>query len=310
MEAVPSSSKTGPANGGAPKGKEGTNKPFKRNKNATKRTTAYGHGDAKDIKNLKAAIRRGHKNIKKQMDNLFDLCGVPSFFMFSSEIPVDNAQHHSYISPFGKTRRPVIPQPIIDTIGKALQDTFKYHEKNTDFGEGSHIIHIPKDDAVSIVKRYMKQEGQESKYDDIEMFADSLGKKCTSAELIAMATVANQANVTIKFESKIKEYERRPVVAYVLLMLTILNLDDVLFFMDESDDSALKAKIKLLQKQVKSCYVLENESPAYIISADFLEELVIETADLNVDGQESSEGEMTDPLGSNLSLTSDDENDN
>lgn len=41
-----------------------------------------------------------------------------------------------------------------------------------------------------------------------------------------------------------------------------------------------------------------------------LEELVIETADLNVDGQESSEGEMTDPLGSNLSLTSDDENDN
>lgn len=103
-----------------------------------------------------------------------DKCGVSSFFMFASEIPFGDANFHSYAAPAGSTRRPIIAQQTLNTIGQALQNSLRYHEANKDYFDETHIVCISNLDAMSIIKKYMREEDQHSSYEEIKMFANSL----------------------------------------------------------------------------------------------------------------------------------------
>lgn len=204
-------------------------KAFKRSANAVRRTTPYGHVEKSDVRNLKGMIKRRHDLIKKKMDDLYKICGIPSLFILASEVPYLDAIFHTYTAPSGAKVRPLIQQQTIDTIGKSLSDTLKHHLSNHDYVNDNYMILITTNDSIQILKKYLKNDEVPEEFKDMEMFFGSLKKKVSSEELFAMVSVFNKANKMIRLANPTETYSKQTVVAYSVLMLTILNLEDLNF---------------------------------------------------------------------------------
>lgn len=110
------------------------------------------------------------------------------------------------------------------------------------------------------------------------MFCESLARKVTSEDLCAMATAMANSNMTIKLQDPISSYVRNSVIAYVVLMITVMDFEQITFYEDREKDSMAKLKINFLQKQIKSCYSLEVEMPASTILPEDLEADVVESS--------------------------------
>lgn len=119
------------------------------------------------------------------------------------------------------------------------------------------------------------------------MFCESLLKKCTSEEILVLVSNFNRANVSIKLERPIHRYTKKATVAFIVLMLTVLDLNELIFYEDESRTFSLANKLYFLQKQVQSCYILESNIPTATITADEVNEIDDESV-INEEGSESA----------------------
>lgn len=98
-------------------------------------------------------MSRKYEVVKTKMNDLYNTCGVSSFFVLCSEVPFKEAQLHSFTAPSGTTCRPKIPQQTINSIGKTLQDSLRHHEANVDYYDPNLMLQISKNDSINIIKR-------------------------------------------------------------------------------------------------------------------------------------------------------------
>lgn len=98
-------------------------------------------------------IARRTNHILNKMEDMYDNTGCTSLLVIANGINYKNAAVHSFVVPSGVIRRPVIAQPVINNIGKSLQDSLKYNPINVNFFDENNKILITKDDAVKIISR-------------------------------------------------------------------------------------------------------------------------------------------------------------